>query len=174
MQIVINLFDKPALSGGGRTPSELLRERACGSNGSSTGQSTSEDQPYKQGSDEWVLLLTGAAGLWIEGEGERDLRPGDHLLVPARRCHRVTWTAKNQPTVWLAVHFSDERRPGVTDGWWQTSFGLVRKPNASIAVLPWLRTPLSVPQLIRRCGRHPVFGRSGFVQDRLLQVLAPC
>jgi len=109
VQIVINLFDKPALSGGGRTPSELLRERACGSNGSSTGQSTSEDQPYKQGSDEWVLLLTGAAGLWIEGEGERDLRPGDHLLVPARRCHRVTWTAKNQPTVWLAVHFSDER-----------------------------------------------------------------
>jgi cupin 2 domain-containing protein len=28
----------------------------------STGQSTPEDQTYKQESDEWVLLLTGAAG----------------------------------------------------------------------------------------------------------------
>ena len=26
--------------------------------------------------------LTGSAGLWIDGEGERDLRPGDHLVDP--------------------------------------------------------------------------------------------
>jgi cupin 2 domain-containing protein len=71
----------------------------------STGQSTPADKPYDQDHDEWVLLLTGAAGLWIKGEGERDLRPGDHVLIPARRLHRVTWTMKGVPTVWLAIHF---------------------------------------------------------------------
>ena len=71
----------------------------------STGQSTPVDAPYDQDHDEWVLLLRDAAGLWIDGEGERTLRPGDHLLIPAHRRHRVTWTAADEPTVWLAIHF---------------------------------------------------------------------
>jgi cupin 2 domain-containing protein len=71
----------------------------------STGQSTPADKPYDQDHDEWVLLLAGSAGLWIEGEGERDLRPGDHVLIAAHRRHRVTRTAKGEPTIWLAVHF---------------------------------------------------------------------
>ncbi|QCI62919.1 cupin domain-containing protein [Phreatobacter stygius] len=70
----------------------------------STGQSTPADQPYDQEHDEWVLLVKGAARLWIEGDGERDLRPGDHLLIPARRRHRVLWTPPDEPTVWLAIH----------------------------------------------------------------------
>ena len=70
----------------------------------STGQSTPPGAPYDQAHDEWVLLLRGAAGLWIDGEAERTLRPGDHVLVPARRRHRVTWTAADEPTVWLAIH----------------------------------------------------------------------
>ncbi|MFO1099903.1 MAG: cupin domain-containing protein [Xanthobacteraceae bacterium] len=73
----------------------------------STGQFTPVDKPYRQDHDEWVLLLTGAAGLWIEGEGERTLRPGDHVLIAARRSHRVTWTATAEPTVWLAIHFAE-------------------------------------------------------------------
>jgi cupin 2 domain-containing protein len=72
----------------------------------STGQSTPADKPYNQEYDEWVLLVSGLAGLWIEGEGECELRPGDYFLIPAHRPHRVTWTAKSEPTVWLAVHFS--------------------------------------------------------------------
>jgi cupin 2 domain-containing protein len=72
----------------------------------STGQSTPVDKPYIQEYDEWVLLIAGAAGLWIEGEGERELRPGDYVLIPSHRSHRVTWTPKGEPTVWLAVHFS--------------------------------------------------------------------
>lgn len=71
----------------------------------SNGQSTPVDAPYDQDHDEWVLLLSGAAGLWIDGYGERDLRPGDHVLLPAHCLHRVVWTAQNEPTVWLAVHF---------------------------------------------------------------------
>ena len=71
----------------------------------STGQSTPADEPHCQGHDEWVLLLAGSAGLRIEGEGERALRPGDHVLIAAHRSHWVTWTAKDEPTVWLAMHF---------------------------------------------------------------------
>lgn len=71
----------------------------------STGQSTPADAPYDQDHDEWVLLLRGSASLWIEGEGERHLLPGDHLLIGAHRRHRVRWTAADEPTVWLAVHF---------------------------------------------------------------------
>ncbi len=72
----------------------------------STGQTTPADSPHDQPHDEWVLLLAGAARLWIDTEGEHDLRPGDHMLIPAHRVHRVTWTATDVPTVWLAIHFA--------------------------------------------------------------------
>ena len=71
----------------------------------SNGQSTLEDTPFNQNHDEWVLLLRGSASLWVDGDGEHDLHPGDHMLIPARRTHRVTRTANDEPTVWLAVHF---------------------------------------------------------------------
>jgi cupin 2 domain-containing protein len=70
----------------------------------STGQSTPPGEVYNQEYDEWVLLVSGSAGLWMEGDGERDLRPGDYILIPAHRSHRVTWTSKGEPTVWLAIH----------------------------------------------------------------------
>lgn len=70
----------------------------------SQGQATPEEAPYDQDHDEWVLLLAGAARLWLDGEGERALQPGDTVLIPAHVRHRVTWTAADQPTVWLAVH----------------------------------------------------------------------
>ncbi|MET0238458.1 MAG: cupin domain-containing protein [Sphingobium sp.] len=70
----------------------------------SQGQVTPEDEPYDQPHDEWVLLLAGAARLWLEGEGERALTPGDALLIPAHVRHRVTWTSADPATVWLAVH----------------------------------------------------------------------
>ena len=71
----------------------------------STGQATPANAPYIQPHDEWVLLLYGSAGLMIEAGEEHHLRPGDCLLIPANLCHWVTWTAKDTPTVWLAIHF---------------------------------------------------------------------
>ena len=71
----------------------------------SNGQFTPVEAPYSQTHDEWVLLLRGSAGLWIDGEGERELCPGDYILIPAHRVHRVTKTATNESTVWLAIHF---------------------------------------------------------------------
>jgi cupin 2 domain-containing protein len=103
---VINLFDDLPAGADGEIFTEVLSrpgvqiERIV-----STGQVTPMDQPYRQEHDEWVLLLAGAAGLRIEGEAERTLRPGDHVLIAAHRPHWVTWTAKDEPTIWLAIHF---------------------------------------------------------------------
>ncbi len=72
----------------------------------STGQATPEGQWYDQERNEWVAVLSGSAGLLFEGEAEiRVMRPGDHVLIPAHRRHRVAWTAPTQPTVWLALHY---------------------------------------------------------------------
>lgn len=71
----------------------------------STGQATQLEAPYVQPHDEWVLLLSGSAGLKVEADNEHHLHPGDCLLIPANQRHWVTWTAKDTPTIWLAIHF---------------------------------------------------------------------
>src|SRR6185295_7593203 len=71
----------------------------------SMGQSSPSGFWYDQDSDEWVLLLAGAAGIRIEGrDNVVELKPGDHLLLKAHERHRVEWTAWDWPTIWLAVH----------------------------------------------------------------------
>jgi cupin 2 domain-containing protein len=72
----------------------------------SRGHATPPGRWYDQDRDEWVVLLRGSAGLRFEGDAAPvTLRPGDHLLIPARRRHRVEWTDAAEPTVWLALHF---------------------------------------------------------------------
>lgn len=71
----------------------------------STGQASPPGFWYDQPLDEWVIVLKGTAGLLVEGESERRLGPGDFVFLPARKRHRVIWTAPGEPTVWLAVHF---------------------------------------------------------------------
>ena len=54
---------------------------------------------------EWVIVLSGSAGLRIESEdATRTLRPGDYVDLPAHTKHRIEWTDADRPTVWLAVH----------------------------------------------------------------------
>lgn len=72
----------------------------------STGQSSPAGYWYDQEEHEWVVLLTGEASLRFE-EGETlIMKPGDAVLIPAHRRHRVDSTALDQPTVWLAVFYS--------------------------------------------------------------------
>jgi cupin 2 domain-containing protein len=72
----------------------------------SNGQATLRGEWYDQDTHEWVALLAGGAGLRFEDEAEpRVLRPGDYLLIPAHRRHRVEWTDSDAPTVWLALHY---------------------------------------------------------------------
>ena len=71
----------------------------------SAGQATPGEW-YDQDTHEWVALLTGSAGLRFADEPEpRALAPGDYLLIPAHRRHRVEWTDPVRPTVWLALHY---------------------------------------------------------------------
>ena len=71
----------------------------------SHGQATPEGEWYDQETDEWVVLLSGAAKLLLEGEAApRNLGPGDFVFLPSHRRHRVVWTSSDKPTVWLAVH----------------------------------------------------------------------
>ncbi|MBT3071550.1 cupin domain-containing protein [Rhodomicrobium sp. Az07] len=72
----------------------------------STGQASPPGFWYDQPREEWVMLLSGAARLRFDGEGEaRALKPGDFVFIPAHRRHRVDWTSPDAPTVWLALHF---------------------------------------------------------------------
>ena len=71
----------------------------------SAGHATPPGKWYDPDTDEWVFLLSGAARLLYEGEGQpREMRPGDYVLIPARKRHRVEWTDPGQKTVWLALH----------------------------------------------------------------------
>lgn len=63
---------------------------------------------YDQDRAEWVAVLTGAARLRFEGDDHPvEMRPGDWVNIPARRRHRVEWTAPDEPTVWLAVFYDE-------------------------------------------------------------------
>jgi cupin 2 domain-containing protein len=75
----------------------------------SQGQATPPGQWYDQETHEWVVLLSGAAGLLFAGEDQpRVLGPGDYVLIPAHCRHRVEWTDPEEKTVWLALHFRGE------------------------------------------------------------------
>ena len=73
----------------------------------STGQASPPGFWYDEDRDEWVVVLSGGAGLLVEGESApRTLRPGDHVHLPAHCRHRVEWTDPARATVWLALHFA--------------------------------------------------------------------
>jgi cupin 2 domain-containing protein len=61
---------------------------------------------YDQDTQEWVLLIQGAARLRFEGKDQLiELTPGAYLHIPAHQRHRVEWTEPAAATIWLAVHF---------------------------------------------------------------------
>ena len=72
----------------------------------STGQSSPPGFWYDQPYGEWVVVLTGSAGVLFENEpAPRALAPGDFINIPAHCRHRVEWTHRALPTIWLAVHY---------------------------------------------------------------------
>lgn len=61
---------------------------------------------FDQGTIEFVTLLRGCAMMQFEGENEqRELKAGDYIVIPKHKRHRVTSTARGEPTVWLAFHW---------------------------------------------------------------------
>lgn len=74
----------------------------------STGQASAETVWYDQSEHEWVIVLSGRAKLRYEDEqGEVELSPGDAAFIPAHRKHQVAWTSPNEPTVWLALFWTE-------------------------------------------------------------------
>lgn len=71
----------------------------------SRGHTSPETGWYDQPRHEWVLVLKGRGVVAFEDGEEVSLGPGDHLLIPANRRHRVAWTDPDEATVWLAVHY---------------------------------------------------------------------
>ena len=72
----------------------------------SKGHTTPKGTWYDQDKNEWVVLLKGSAGLFIEGKKQATaLKPGDYIYIPAHVRHRVEWTDPEEETIWLALHF---------------------------------------------------------------------
>ena len=74
----------------------------------STGQASPPDFWCCQTQGEWVTVLQGSAALRFENETQaRVMHAGDCINIPALCKHRVEWTAANEITIWLAVHYGD-------------------------------------------------------------------
>ncbi|MDZ7578292.1 MAG: cupin domain-containing protein [Candidatus Nanopelagicales bacterium] len=76
----------------------------------SRGQTTPAGQWYDQEEDEWVAVLAGSARLEVVGQVDLELGPGDAVLLPAHRRHRVSWTDVTQATVWVALFADSSER----------------------------------------------------------------
>ena len=73
----------------------------------SYGQSSPVDFWYDQDENEFVLLLEGVAKIEFEND-TITLKTGDYLLIPSHKRHRVAFTAKDKPTIWLAIFFKGD------------------------------------------------------------------
>lgn len=72
----------------------------------SCGHASREGFWYDQDQPEWVLLVSGAARLRLDGDEPIEMTPGAYVSIPAHRRHRVEWTHPTKPTVWLAIHYA--------------------------------------------------------------------
>lgn len=100
-----NLFDLPPGPPGAEEDLELLASGAVRVERIvSRGHASPPGFFYDQPEDEWVVLLSGEAVLAWDDGARVTLRPGDWLLLPAHRRHRVESTTADPPCVWLAIH----------------------------------------------------------------------
>jgi len=64
---------------------------------------------YDQQEDEWVVLLQGNATLIFEEEQQKiSMEKGSYLFIPAHKKHKVTFTSKQPPCIWLAIYLNKE------------------------------------------------------------------
>ena len=72
---------------------------------------------YEPETDEWVALIQGEAELEIEGDDQPlRLHPGDWVCLPRGRRHRVSYTAPDEISVWLALHGDFDPMPSPSEG----------------------------------------------------------
>ena len=71
----------------------------------SKGHSSPDVGWYEQEQNEWVIVLKGEARLSFADKASVTLKEGDYINIPAHQKHKVDWTAPDQETIWLAVHY---------------------------------------------------------------------
>ena len=100
----LNLFDLPDPLPDAEEFTDLIPERGVKIERIvSCGQTSPVGEWYDQDRDEWVVLIQGEAVLeYDDGETLR-LGAGDHVLIPARRRHRVNYTSRTPLCIWVAV-----------------------------------------------------------------------
>jgi cupin 2 domain-containing protein len=97
----IEQFDLLIEGGDLRLPGGFRLERIL-----SFGQTTGAGEWYDQPWAEWVAVIRGMAVLLFDTGESVTLRLGDHLIIPAGRRHRVTFTSDD--CFWLAFHYSEK------------------------------------------------------------------
>jgi cupin 2 domain-containing protein len=81
----------------------------------SNGQATPPGEWCDQSTDEWVVVLAGAARLTVEKPDHvYEMQPGDYVNIPAHQRHRVDWTDPDNSTVWLAIHYRPREKAEAT------------------------------------------------------------
>jgi cupin 2 domain-containing protein len=71
----------------------------------SNGHISPEHGWYDQDENEWVMVIKGSACLEFEDGTHCHLSPGDYINILAHTKHKVTYTDKNDTTIWLAVFY---------------------------------------------------------------------
>ncbi len=71
----------------------------------SRGHNSPEEGWYNQEQAEWVVVLRGKAVIAYPDKPSVTLEPGDYLTIAPHERHKVEWTAPDEDTVWLAVHY---------------------------------------------------------------------
>lgn len=99
----MNLFDLPQMLPAGEELSQCLAEGKSWrvERIISTGQKSPDGFWYEQEEDEWVCLLRGKAAIGYKNGETISLSAGDTLLLPAGKKHRVLYTSKTPPALWL-------------------------------------------------------------------------
>ncbi len=60
---------------------------------------------FDQEKNEFVLLLQGSAQLSFDDGAKVILHPGDYIVIPSHKKHRIDWTNKKMKTIWLTVYY---------------------------------------------------------------------
>lgn len=71
----------------------------------SNGPKSSTGEWYDQENPEWVMLLQGKSKIIFDNNEQIILHPGDYLLINSHQKHKVEILAKDEITLWLAVHY---------------------------------------------------------------------
>jgi cupin 2 domain-containing protein len=55
-----------------------------------------------------VLLQGNATLIFEEEQQEISMEKGSYLFIPAHKKHKVTFTSKQPPCIWLAIYLNKE------------------------------------------------------------------